>query len=140
MKGLGDVIVSWSLTSTVLAMNLDITWQLCLVLQAIAHGQWCVLSQTSSTAYTIKALRRSCPEQMCTRPCTQKSCVFLCRHMYSCSCPDFEFGHLCKHVHAVHLFRSQDIGSEGNGKEGQLVGDWTCGCCSFPRVWPLVVH
>ena len=28
--------------------------------------------------------------------------VLLCRHMVSCTCYDFQHGHLCKHSHKVH--------------------------------------
>ena len=29
--------------------------------------------------------------------------VDFCRHMYSCECYDYANGHICKHVHAVHM-------------------------------------
>jgi len=37
--------------------------------------------------------------------CTREECRFLCRHMYKCDplCYDFQNGHLCKHVHCVHV-------------------------------------
>ena len=34
--------------------------------------------------------------------CYELHCLDLCRHMYTCTCPDYSAGHLCKHVHRVH--------------------------------------
>lgn len=39
--------------------------------------------------------------QDCVPQCTEPGCVYLCRHMVDCSCPDFLQGHLCKHAHKI---------------------------------------
>ena len=78
-----------------------------LLVQSITEQSWSVNSQSTSSntaSYIVTACQVSCRRRPCVRACTQPACVFVCRHMYSCTCKDYEFGHLCKHVHAVHQY------------------------------------
>ena len=82
--------------------------------QVTGTNTWQVASQTRragepTKTYTVRKLKDGplqsavCTVVPCARPCTQRQCVHLCRHMFSCTCADYEYGHLCKHVHAVHM-------------------------------------
>lgn len=63
---------------------------------------WTVCSQTDErNQYTVQNLKEECSETNCTPSCTAKECVYLCRHIFQCTCYDYKNGHLCKHVHAV---------------------------------------
>lgn len=34
--------------------------------------------------------------------CDEDGCCYLCRHMITCTCYDYQQGHLCKHSHKVY--------------------------------------
>ena len=60
-------------------------------------------SSDSKSQYRVNILSSTCSEQpTCLPHCVENECSYLCRHMISCSCYDFQHGHLCKHSHKVH--------------------------------------
>ena len=61
------------------------------------------------TQYSVQLLSATCTARPnCLPHCMEKECLYLCRHMISCTCYDFTHGHLCKHCHKVHhLHRTQ---------------------------------
>lgn len=71
-------------------------------------------SSKADTMYTVKFLSGTCQHApTCLPHCTAKECCYLCRHMISCTCYDYQHGHLCKHVHKVYsLRRQQEIEDE----------------------------
>ncbi|XP_065842625.1 uncharacterized protein [Oscarella lobularis] len=42
-----------------------------------------------------------CPESDSSRTCDEGDCKNFCHHNYTCSCFDYETGHVCKHLHKV---------------------------------------
>lgn len=61
------------------------------------------LVQSTNSQYSVKILRSECSERPhCIPQCIQRECSYLCRHMITCTCYDYQHGHLCKHVHKVH--------------------------------------
>ena len=69
------------------------------------EGVWNVQSQTglSEDGYCVTKKSDTCSLSVCNIRCTKPECGYMCRHMYSCECYDFANGHICKHVHAVHI-------------------------------------
>ena len=39
--------------------------------------------------------------------CDEDGCCYLCRHMITCTCFDYQQGHLCKHSHKVYTVYQQ---------------------------------
>ena len=53
--------------------------------------------------HTVVVLSMVCPSQPnCMPHCEEDGCHYLCRHMISCTCYDYQHGHLCKHSHKVY--------------------------------------
>lgn len=53
--------------------------------------------------HTVVVLSVVCPSQPnCMPHCEEDGCHYLCRHMISCTCYDYQHGHLCKHSHKVY--------------------------------------
>ena len=67
--------------------------------------------------YMVTTVQDSCAEcAECTDSllCKEVQCNFLCRHMYACSCYDFQNGHLCKHVHRIHSIIRRTLSPESD--------------------------
>ena len=85
------------------------TYPVLLFLQEIENGMWHVdsISGTTPEGYTITrcqmATCKHCISEGST--CTATECNCLCIHMYKCDskCYSFNNGHICKHIHRVHL-------------------------------------
>lgn len=56
---------------------------------------------SNNNIYTVTIHHQTCPETHCFIKCKKIPCVNLCRHLLTCSCPDFVQGNLCKHTHKV---------------------------------------
>jgi len=80
-------------------------------------------SSDSKAQYIVEVLSSTCPDQPnCLPHCVEKECSYLCRHMISCTCYDFQHGHLCKHTHKVyHLHMQQQPVND----DGDIVTDTT---------------
>ena len=60
-------------------------------------------SSDLKTQHTVVVLSMVCPSQPnCMPHCEEDRCRYLCRHMISCTCYDYQHGHLCKHSHKVY--------------------------------------
>lgn len=74
-------------------------------------------SSDSQAQYIVEVLLSTCPDQPnCLPHCVEKECSYLCRHMITCTCYDFQHGHLCKHTHKVfhmHMQRQPVNDDEG---------------------------
>lgn len=82
--------------------------------------QFLVHSSDHERQYTVKLVLMDCQgKPNCLPQCTQKECVYLCRHMVSCNCYDYQHGHLCKHTHRVHNIYQLESG----GKEHEVSDD-----------------
>ena len=61
-----------------------------------------IVSSDAKTQYSVNILLSVCPNQPnCMPQCTEDDCLYLCRHMITCTCYDYQHGHLCKHTHKV---------------------------------------
>ena len=60
------------------------------------------MSGIDASGYIVTKEMGSCKE--CTNSAVYKKteCSFLCRHMYTCTCYEYNNGHLSKHVHRIH--------------------------------------
>ena len=72
--------------------------------QAISSNTWYIpsFSGISTNGYLVTNVTDSCAECTDSMLCKKGECKHLCRHMYLCSCYDYNNGHLCKHIHRVH--------------------------------------
>lgn len=85
-------------------------------------NRYLVDSSDSKTQYIVDVLSSTCPDQPnCLPHCVEKECSYLCRHMISCTCYDFQHGHLCKHTHKVfHLhMQQQSVSDDGESDDGE---------------------
>ena len=88
-------------------------------------------SSNSKSQYTVKVLSASCEDQPnCLPHCVEQDCSYLCRHMITCTCYDYQHGHLCKHTHKVHNFHWQ----QQHTSENELESD--CPNATFPDAMP----
>lgn len=73
-------------------------------LQAIASNTWCVpsISGIHASGYLVIKVKETCDECTDAKVCRRAECSFLCCHRYTCSCYDYNNGHVCKHIHRVH--------------------------------------
>ena len=73
-------------------------------LQATGSKTWHISSMSGIDAngYLVIQMKDSCGECTESVVCRKAECVFLCQHMYRCSCYDYNNGHLYKHVHHIH--------------------------------------
>ena len=55
----------------------------------------------SDDHYTVQVIQHQC-DSTCLKRCKEIPCVNLCQHKYTCSCPDYINGFLCKHIHKIH--------------------------------------
>ena len=63
---------------------------------------WHIKSQSKATTdYTIKQEVTECTNDMCFSRCLELTCLGLCQHLCTCTCPDQNT--ICKHVHKVHM-------------------------------------
>ena len=78
------------------------------------EGKYLVQAQEGQTAYEVTITATQClKEPNCVPQCTSKECDFLCRHQISCTCWDYQEGHLCKHCHKVRsISRSTDYNAD----------------------------
>lgn len=85
--------------------------------QEIAKSLWTCKSQSQSkVVYKIEQLQPTCVNESCRMKCPYMDCVSLCRHMYHCECADYANGHICKHLHGVHMWLlSNNISSDLDG-------------------------
>ena len=70
------------------------------IIQVTGEDLWVCKAQ--SAEYSIARIAGECQEEKEHHHCYELHCLDLCRHMYTCTCPDYSAGHLCKHVHRVH--------------------------------------
>ena len=55
------------------------------------------------TQHTVVVLSMVCPSQPnCMPHCEEDECRYLYHHIISCTCYDYQHGHLCKHSHKVY--------------------------------------
>ena len=75
-----------------------------LSLQANASNTWRVpsISGIHGSGYIVNKVKDTCVECTDSKVCKSAECSFRCQCMYTCSCYDYNNGHLCKHVHRVH--------------------------------------
>lgn len=67
-----------------------------------------IVSSDAKTQYLVNILSSDCPNQPnCMPQCTEDECLYLCRHMITCTCYDYQQGHLCKHTHKVKCLQVQ---------------------------------
>ena len=60
-------------------------------------------STDMTTQHSVKISSIVCPSHPnCMPHCEEDACHYLCRHMISCTCYDYQHGHLCKHSHKVY--------------------------------------
>ena len=74
-------------------------------MQDLSSNKWHVpsTSDTNASGYIVTQVNNGCVEcKDSSLTCQRPECVFLCYHMYTCSCYDFTNGHVCKHIHRVH--------------------------------------
>ena len=72
-------------------------------LQVIDVNKW-YISSTSSihTSGYVVTKRDACKKCNDFKVSRKTECSFLCPHMYTCSCYDYNNRHVCKHIHRVH--------------------------------------
>ena len=80
--------------------------------------QYLVDSSDSKAQYIVEVLSSTCPDQPnCLPHCVEKDCSYLCRHMITCTCYDFQHGHLCKHTYKVfHMHMQRQPVRDDDGK------------------------
>ena len=102
-----------------------ITTQSCT--QSVEDGIWNVQSQSGHCidGYSVCKKSTACSLPGCSIKCTKPECDFLCRHMYSCECYDYANGHICKHVHAVHMQIKADTTTCVEASYAEAVDDLT---------------
>lgn len=85
--------------------------------------QYLVDSSESKAQYIVEVLSSTCPDQPnCLPHCVEKECSYLCRHMISCTCYDFQHGHLCKHTHKVyHMHKQRQPVSDDGDEDGGVM-------------------
>ena len=76
-------------------------------MQATASNTWRVpsISGIHAGGYLVIKVKDTCGECTDSKVCKRAESSFLCRHMYTCSCYDYNNGHMCKHIHCVHLLQ-----------------------------------
>ena len=75
--------------------------------QEFGPSKWMVMSSDGKNCYTINVEHCTCSLQpSCIPQCTSDGCGYLCRHQLNCSCVDYANGHLCTHVHKVHMMQT----------------------------------
>ena len=52
----------------------------------------------------INLVQSSCCHESCYLKCSYMDCKSLCRHMYTCERIDNTNGHICKHLHGLHIW------------------------------------
>ena len=58
--------------------------------------------------YSVIVTSTECPyEPDCMPHCIDSPCCYLCRHMVTCTCYDYQHGHLCKHCHRIYCLQNQ---------------------------------
>ena len=58
--------------------------------------------------YSVVITSTECPcKPDCMPQCTDNPCCYLCRHMVTCTCYDYQHGHLCKHCHRIYCLHNQ---------------------------------
>ena len=80
------------------------------------------VSSDPKTQYIVDILSSTCPDQPnCLPHSVEKECSYLCQHMISCTCYDFQHDHLCKHTHKVfHLhMQQQPVSDDGESDDGE---------------------
>ena len=76
-------------------------------------------SSDNERQYTVKILSLDCQgKPNCLPQCAQKECSYLCRHMISCTCYDYQHGHLCKHTHKAHAIHNGQLDMYDGSEHG----------------------
>ena len=77
---------------------------------------------TNASGYVVTKEMGSCKKCTDSDVCKKDECRFVCRHMYTCTCYEYNNGHICKHVHRIHSLyltsHSNPVGNDsidGNG-------------------------
>ena len=72
------------------------------------------------TSGYVVTKRDACDKCNDFKVCRKTECSFLCPHMYTCSCYDYNNGHVCKHIHRVHYlhFMAHTLQSESPESKG----------------------
>ena len=66
------------------------------------EGKYIVKASDGTSTYDVTLCTTQCPAQStCVPQCTTSECMYLCRHLITCTCWDYQEGHLCKHCHKV---------------------------------------
>ena len=77
----------------------------------VTNSMWTWKSQRDKKiVYKINLLQSLCCHDSCHLKCPYMDCNSLCRHTYTCECLDYANGHICKHLHGLHIW----LGSHGN--------------------------
>ena len=71
-------------------------------------SKWLVKSEVGCNTYTVSKQQDSCTDTTCQLKCTQCT-IPVCIHHYICTCPDCFIQHtICKHIHLVQRFLSEN--------------------------------
>ena len=58
--------------------------------------------------YSVIVASTECPYKPDYMPdCMDSPCCYLCQHMVTCTCYDYQHGHLCKHCHRIYCLQNQ---------------------------------
>ena len=76
-------------------------------------------SSDGKSKYEVTFKAETCQlEPNCVPHCKESPCQYLCCHMVTCACYDYQHGHLCKHTHRVYSIHQSnqqtDIPKEGS--------------------------
>lgn len=82
---------------------------ICYYMQVVEDRVWHIKSQSSTTTkgYSVVMREEGCTLPGCSIKCTKPECNNLCRHLYTCECYDYANGHICKHIHAIAMKKTE---------------------------------
>ena len=88
----------------------------------------CISQRDNKVDYKINLLQSSCSLDSCHLKCPYMDCKSLCRHMYTCECPDYANGHICKHLHGLCMWLESF--SSNSSTSYSDMGKVNCNFCS----------
>ena len=88
----------------------------------------CISQRDTKVDYKINLLQSSCSLDSCHLKCPYMDCKSLCRHMYTCECPDYANGHICKHLHGLCMWL-ESFNSNSSTSYSDM-GKVNCNFCS----------
>lgn len=87
-------------------------------MQEHEEGKYEVKSSDGVSTYVVTICGIQCSHKTsCIPQCTASECQYLCRHMISCTCWDYQEGHLCKHCHKIKAMNNP--AGSGNTQQDQ---------------------